>query len=170
MSTEAKQSMIEVLNGERCAFEDVTVVEELRKELINSMTETVQDVQKTAEEFALLMTLIDLNMVNVDDEVRMKLVNQLLQGALYGALVNEMAVQVGQIDLLIAQAKGATEESKVIDFAEKKSEKEESKVEAEAESGEELDEEVMAEVIRSMLLGAISASLKDTKEKTDGEA
>lgn len=168
MSTEAKQSIIEVLNGERCAFEDVTAVEELRQELINSMTETVQDVQKTAEEFALMMTLIDLNMVNVDDEVRMKLVNQLLQGALYGALVNEMAVQVGQIDLLIAQVKGATEESKVIDFAEKKAEKEEAK--AEAESEELLDAEELVEFMRSMLLGAISASLKDTKEKTDGEA
>lgn len=166
MSTKQRKSIIETL-GERCIVEDVKKVEELKEEMLQGIAETFKEIQETAEGFAMSMSLIDAKVLKLDDEVKIKLISQLIQGALYGAVANEMAVQVEKLDDLIAHINGTTEESKVIDFAEKKAEKE---AKADDESGEELTDEMMAEVIKSMLLGAIASSLKDTEEKTDGEA
>lgn len=154
--------MMKMLNGEMAKFDDVAKLEEVKEAVILTMKDTVEEIKDSVHNFASIMSLSEMGILEVTDEVRMSVIATMVKGALAGAVANEIDTQLKEIDSVIEFNKGTSEESKVVDFAEKKAEKE-----AKAEAG---NDAVVADLIGELLIGSLMEAINDIKKETDGEA
>ncbi|HBI7084855.1 TPA: hypothetical protein K8M77_000326 [Clostridium perfringens] len=154
--------MMKILNEEMAKFDDVSKLEEVKETVTLTMNDAVEEIKNSAQEFASTMSLTEMGLIEVTDEVRMSVIATMIKGAIAGAVVEEITNQLKEIDSVIEFNKEFLEESKVTGFAEKETKDEdEAKVE---------NEDVFEKLISELIIGALIEGIENIKKEVDGEA
>ncbi len=154
--------MMKILNEEMAKFDDVSKLEEVKETVTLTMNDAVEEIKNSAQEFVSTMSLTEMGLIEVTDEVRMLVIATMIKGAIAGAVVGEITNQLKEIDSVIEFNKEFLEESKVTGFAEKETKDEdEAKVE---------NEDVFEKLISELIIGALIEGIENIKKEVDGEA
>lgn len=154
--------MMKILNEEMAKFDDVSKLEEVKETVTLTMNDAVEEIKNSAQEFASTMSLTEMGLIEVTDEVRMSVIATMIKGAIAGAVVEEITNQLKELDSVIEFNKEILEESKGTGFAEKETKDEdEAKVE---------NEDVFEKLISELIIGALIEGIENIKKEVDGEA